>query len=176
MTAWTVMFTRVLIEVGVVNRSLLQYVWLPIVAAGVAGLIYCLYLFFVQRSVGKDQLEFSNPFDLFSAIKFGGLYALILLVARTAQMYFGSPGVYISSIFSGLADVDAITISLAQLSSSGNLDNTTAAQAIVLAAMSNTVVKGAMVLISGSPGLRKAILPGFLIVLFVGTVLAFVLI
>jgi uncharacterized membrane protein (DUF4010 family) len=117
-------------------------------------------------------LEFSNPFDLMSAIKFGLLYAVILVVARAAQLYFGDTGVYISSILSGLADVDAITLSLAQLNKAGTLASSVAAQSIVLAAMSNTIVKGSMVLLGGAPTLRKAILPGFLLVLATGTITA----
>lgn len=62
---------------------------------------------------------------------------------------------------------------MAQLSSSGNLELPVAARAIVLAAMSNTMVKAGIVLSSGSPGLRRAILPGFLLILATGTALAF---
>ena len=47
-----------------------------------------------------------------------------------------------------------------------------AAQAIVLAAMSNTIVKGAMVMIGGANSLRKTILPGLLLILTTGIVTA----
>jgi uncharacterized membrane protein (DUF4010 family) len=68
-----------------------------------------------------------------------------------------------------LADADAITLSMAELSSgSGGLDPGIAARAIVLAAMSNTVAKGGIVLASGSPGLRRTLLPGFAIMLIAG--------
>ena len=75
---------------------------------------------------------------------------------------------------SGLADVDAITLSMAELNNNGTVDATTATRAIVLAAMSNTVVKGGMVLASGSNALRRALLPGFVLILVTGVVLAFV--
>ena len=117
-------------------------------------------------------MEFSNPFDLASAIKFGLLYAVILLVARAAQMYMGDTGVLFSSIVTGLADVDAITLSVAELTRSGGLDDRIAAQAIVLAAMSNTIVKGAMVMIGGANSLRKTILPGLILILATGIVTA----
>ncbi|MDH5506242.1 MAG: DUF4010 domain-containing protein [Anaerolineae bacterium] len=173
MVSWTVMFARVLVEVGVLNLPLLRIVWLPLAAAGLAGLLYGLYLFFAQRADEKGDVEFSNPFDLASAIKFGLLYALILVVARAAQVYMGNTGVFLSSIISGLADVDAITLTMAELSLSGGLELTTAARAIVLAAMSNTVVKGGIVLMGGAPALRRALLPGFLTMLTVGIGLAF---
>lgn len=170
MIAWTVMFARVLVEVGVLNLELLRLVWLPIAAAGVVGLLYCVFLHLSQRTTEKDTQEFSNPFDLISAIKFGLLYALILVVARAAQLYFGDTGVYISSLLSGLADVDAITISLAQLSDVGTVSMTVAAQSIVIATIANTIAKGAIVIIGGAAVLKRALLPGMLLVLLTALV------
>lgn len=177
--AWTVMFPRVLIEIGVLNIPLLKIVLWPIGAAMLAGLSYCAYLFFSQRSDEKGEVEFSNPFDLASAIKFGLLYGVILLVSAAANQFYGETGTFISSIVSGLADVDAITLSNAELSIPGGVGGVsleTASQAILLAAMSNTVVKGGIVLMSGGKELRKAILPGLLIILLVlGIGVAFVI-
>ena len=133
--------------------------------AGIIALLFCVFLHLTQQSVEKRGLEFSNPFDLVSAIKFGLLYAAVLLVARTAQLYFGDPGIYISSLISGLVDVDAITLSLAQLSRSGEVGMMVAANAIVLATIANTFLKGVMVLIGGAVMLRKVILPGYILVL-----------
>lgn len=166
--AWTVMFARVLIEVGVVNASLLGNVWIPIAFSGLIGLLYCGYLFFMQRTAEKGDVQFSNPFDLGSAIKFGLLYALVLLISRTAQMYLGDTGLYLSSILSGVADVDAITLTMAELSKTGVLAMDTAALAIVLATMSNTIVKGGIALLAGSVTLRKSLIPVIIMILMVG--------
>jgi uncharacterized membrane protein (DUF4010 family) len=171
MIAWTVMFGRVLVEVGVVHAELLSLIWLPIVAAAAVGLAFCVYLYFAQRISDKDTLEFSNPFDLMAAIKFGLLYAVVLVIARAAQLYLGDTGVYLSSLISGLVDVDAITISLAQLSKDGELSNQVAAQSIVLAAIANTITKGGIVLLGGALLLKRAILPGLLMVVLTALVL-----
>ena len=169
--AWTIMFVRVLVEVTITNLALLWVVWLPIAVAGGAGLAYGAYLYFAPRQGETGDVSVSNPFELGPAITFGLLYGVILLVARAAQFYFGDTGVYLSSILSGLADVDAITLSMAELSNSGNLELSTAARAIVLATMSNTVVKGGIVLSSGSAALRRALLPGFILILVTGLTL-----
>jgi uncharacterized membrane protein (DUF4010 family) len=174
MIAWSVMFSRVLIEVGVLNRALLRVVWVPLAAAGIVGLLYIGYLYLSQRAAEKGDVEFSNPFDLGSAIKFGLLYGVVLLVSRAAQMYFGDTGILFSSLISGVADVDAITLSMAELSSTGVVEIETASQAIVVAAMSNTLVKGGIALMGGSPGLRKALLPGILLMSSVGIGIAFI--
>ena len=162
--AWTIMFARVLVEVAAVNAPLLADVWLPITAGGAAGLVYGGFLYVRQKpnedAEEKEEPNFANPFELGPAIKFGLLYGVILVVSKAAQMYFGDAGIYISAVASGIADVDAITLSLADLSQNeGSLDRDTAALGIVLAAMSNTVVKGGIVVALGSAGMRRAILP-----------------
>lgn len=174
--SWTMMFSRVLVEVAALNQVLLGVVWIPMVAAGAVALAYSVYLYFAQRSMEEGEVPLSNPFELGPAVKFGLLYAGILLVSRAAQMYFGDAGIFASSLISGLADVDAITLSMAELSrGAGELSISTASRAIVLAAMSNTVVKGGIVLFMGSKALRQALLPGFLLVLATGLGVGFLL-
>jgi uncharacterized membrane protein (DUF4010 family) len=174
--AWTVMFSRVVVEVAVLNVALLRVFWMPMAASAAAGLAYCAYLYLAQRTDEEGEVSFSNPFELGPAIKFGLIYGVILLVSKAAQMYLGNTGIYLSSIVAGLTDVDAITLSMAELSrTAGGVDLSTAARAIVLAAMSNTVVKGGIVLSGGSPALRKAVLPGLILMLATGIGVAFLI-
>lgn len=165
--AWTVMFVRVLVEVAVVNAALLRHVWLPMVAATVVSVIYCAYLYASQRKdTGHGEGDFTNPFELGPALTFGFIYMVILLATNIARIYFGDAGIYVSSIASGLADVDAITLSMAELSRDpDNLDKVIAARSIVLAAASNTVAKAGIVLATGSAALRRRILPGLAAIL-----------
>jgi len=109
--------------------------------------------------------RFSNPFELKSALAFGALYAVILVGAKAAEMYLGTAGVYASALASGLANVDAVPLTMAELSARGGLDLDTARHAVVLAAASNTVVKGGMVLALGAPAMRRALVPGLALVL-----------
>lgn len=174
--AWTVMFSRVMVEVAALNTALLGALWLPMAASAAAGLAYCVYLYRSQRTDKEGEVDFSNPFELGPAVKFGLIYAVILLVSKAAQTYLGSTGLYLSSIVAGLTDVDAITLSVAELSrEAGSLSLSTGARAIVLAAMSNTVVKGGIVLTSGSSPLRRALLPGFVLMLVAGIGVAFLM-
>jgi uncharacterized membrane protein (DUF4010 family) len=174
--AWTTMFPRVLIEVAALNLALLERLWLPMIASLMVGMGYAIYLYLSHRHQGEEEVTFSNPFELGLALKFGLIYAAILLISRAAQIYLGDTGVYISSIVGGLADADAITLSLAELSNaSGGLDLDTAARGVVLAAMSNTAAKGSIVLASGSSTLRRVLWPGFVLMLVVGLGVAFLL-
>ncbi len=165
--AWTIMFARILIIVAAVNERLVSYLLFPLGAAMIGGFLYSIWLY-MQRGVETledNQSTFTNPFELGPAIKFGLFYALILLVSRSAQMYFGDVGVYASSIFAGLADVDAISLSMAQLHEQGALDAETAAHAVVIAAVTNTLVKGGIAFLLGSAHLRRAVVPGMLLML-----------
>jgi uncharacterized membrane protein (DUF4010 family) len=173
MVSWTVMFSRIVIEVAALNLLLLRVLWMPMAASAAAGLGYCVFLYFSQHTDEAGEVRVSNPFELGPAIKFGLLYAVVLLASSAAQYYLGNAGLYLSSILSGLADVDAITLSVAELSRAGSLGMSAAARAIVYAAMSNTVVKGGVVLVYGSRELRRALLPGFVLMLVAGVGVAF---
>jgi uncharacterized membrane protein (DUF4010 family) len=65
--------------------------------------------------------------------------------------------------------VDAITLSLAELSgTAGGIELTTAARAVMLAALANTVIKGSIVLVRGSSELRRVIAPILTLMILVG--------
>ncbi len=175
--AWSVMFARVMVEVAALNRPLLAIVWIPLAAAMLVSLTYCGYLYRAQSAEKQQEADdFKNPFELGPALTFGLLYAVILLAANAARLYLGDAGVYLSSVAAGLADVDAITLSMAELSRDGtNLDLTTAARAVVLAAASNTIVKGGIVLSTGSKALRRVLLPGLVLTLATAVGVVFLL-
>jgi uncharacterized membrane protein (DUF4010 family) len=169
MVAWAMMFARVLVAVAVVNRGLLPALLLPLAVAGGAALAYGLWLQFSQPKTSQEQVDFANPFELGPSLRFGLVYAGVLLFSRAAQLQFGDRGVYLSALVSGLADVDAITLSLADLSRSEEaLSLSTAAQGVVLAAMANTAAKGAIVLATAGPSLKRAIAPGLALILVGG--------
>jgi uncharacterized membrane protein (DUF4010 family) len=165
--AWTVMFVRVIVEVLAVNAALMRLLWLPLLAAMGVGLVYCLFLYLRKPSSDEErEVEFSNPFQLAPAIIFGLVFTLVLGISRASEVYLGDAGLYITSFFSGLATVDAITLSLAQLSRDPMLlEPSLASRAIVVAAVANTFAKGMIVIVAGSALLRRTILPGFILIM-----------
>ena len=171
--AWTIMFPRIFVIVAALNVHLAMRILFPLTILIAIGASYCLYLFYSFREQkGLEQIPFVNPFDLGPAIKFGFLFSLILLVSKAAQIYYGETGIYVASLLSGLADVDAITLTISKLTQQSNgLAEATAARAIIVAAMANTALKGGVILVGGSPALKKAILPGFLLLVIAAVVL-----
>ena len=165
MLAWAIMFVRVIVEVAVVHPPLLATVWMPVTSVFGVSLLYCGYLYRVQPGEAQDEPQtVRNPFRLVPAITFGVLYAIILVVSNGAQSYFGDAGVYLSSVVAGLADVDAITLSMARLHESGDVPSHTATRAILIAAAANTVLKGGIVAVTGTRALRRAVMPGLALI------------
>ncbi|MCX8043993.1 MAG: MgtC/SapB family protein [Desulfobacterota bacterium] len=155
--ACAVMFLRVLVEAAAVKPALGKILLLPIAASGCTGLLGCIGVWLVRRHAAylseSQEVKTSNPFELWSALLFGVLFACILFIAKAAQVYFGTGGVYLSSIAAGIADVDPITLSLANLANAG-ISMQVAARGIILAAIANTVVKMA-IMCTGVPSLLK---------------------
>jgi uncharacterized membrane protein (DUF4010 family) len=73
---------------------------------------------------------------------------------------FGDRGTYFAGAVSGITDVDAITLSMAKMAV-GQPDSTLAINTILIAALSNTLVKFIIVLTMGSAELRKPAAIGF---------------
>jgi uncharacterized membrane protein (DUF4010 family) len=166
-------YLRVMVEVATLNASLLTRLLPPLLGSAAVGLAYSAFLFF-QRTDEQGEIHYSNPLELGTALKFGVLYAVVLLVSKAAHVYVGDAGVYLSSFISGLPDADAVTLSMAQLSKAeGGLDMTTAARAVVLGVMANTAAKGLIVVAGGSSQLKRAILPVMILMLTTGVGIAF---
>jgi uncharacterized membrane protein (DUF4010 family) len=167
LTASATMFARVLVVAGIVYFPLLPVLMWPIGAMLVVG--YGLALVYYLRSRRDlhqtEPVPLRNPFELGLAIKFGLFYAVVIFATKAAQTFLGDRGLYISSILAGLADVDAITISMARFHREG-LAATTAATAITLAALTDTAVKAGIAFWLGGRelGLRVAVGLGMTIV------------
>ncbi|MEJ2685912.1 MAG: DUF4010 domain-containing protein [Gammaproteobacteria bacterium] len=162
------MFPRILLEVAVVNHRLLPTVAAPLLA--MTALAYALALWLWRRPAMAGEtggLDVSNPFELLPALKFGALLAVIMVLAEAARIRFGDAGVYLLAGVSGLADVDAITLSLARLAG-GQLSSHVAAQGIVLAATVNTLVKGALVTAIAGRSLAVRTVPALAAIVLAG--------
>ena len=170
--ASTIMFGRVVLEVFVVNRSLVKSVLIPMGAMALAGLVVSGV--FYRRSKGvkaaSSKVSLKNPFELSSAIKFGLLFAVVLLISKAANQYLGAEGNYVAGLLAGTTDVDAITLSMANLAKEGALKEPVAATTILLATASNTIVKGVTAAVLGGRAFGTQILGAFGMMLVAGGV------
>lgn len=153
------MFPRLLIVLSVINPQLVKLLW-PIVMA----MMVALYIpaWWIWRRSEVEQIEQSNkqtnPLALQSALFFGLVLAVIMLLAHALSDWFGNAGVLILSALSGITDVDAISLTLGRQSTQ-TLSVTTAALGILIAASVNTIVKMGMVIAIGDKKLWHRIAP-----------------
>ena len=142
---------------------------------GLAAGGYAALLYFRDGSVDgsppKGQVDIKNPFSLVEAAKFGALFAVVLLAVKIVQEHFPPSGLYAVAALAGLTDVDAITLSMAEFAQSG--EARVAVIAIVIAALSNTIVKCAMAFSLGGAALGKKLLIATVITLAAGLAAAF---
>ncbi len=150
MIASAVAFVRVLAEIAVVAPRSFLALAPPVAAAfGVAAAV-AIGTWLVDRHDPEESPQPGNPAELKSALFFGALYAAVLLGMAFARDRFGMAGLYIVSAISGLADVDALTLSTARLVDAGRLAADPGWRAILLAVLANLVFKGGLVAVLGS--------------------------
>jgi uncharacterized membrane protein (DUF4010 family) len=160
--ACTVMLARVAVLVGAVSPTLLGAAgpWLALMA--VPAIIFAGWSwrhFRDEEAVGTAKpAEAHNPLNLRVAIQFAILYALIVLLVKWAQDVFGGAGLYVASFLSGLTDLDAISLSLAQLQKTGHVLANEGARALVIAAMANALLKAGIAVTLGSASMRRPVL------------------
>lgn len=148
--AGATMMVRVLFVAGLVNASLLAHIAPPI---GMAGLMLAAVGFYALtrggRAGGDTQgLALRSPFELATVLKFGALLTVITVLTKIVTGGGGSWGAYALAAISGVADVDAIVLSMARLSS-GPLDNSVAVRAILIVVAVNTAMKAVLAWITG---------------------------
>jgi len=108
-------------------------------------------LWFRNAQQETPDLQIANPLAIGTAIKLAALLAAVMMAAELVRRAFGQVGVLVVAALSGVADVDAVTISMARVAG-GDVDPNTAARAIMIAIVVNTISKTIM---AGSVGNRK---------------------
>lgn len=156
--AWLVMFVRITLLVAALDLALLALVWPAAGAMGLATAAFAAWHYRVGLADARPPAEVTvtNPFSLRSAIRFAALFAVVLLVVQLAQARWPGAGTYVVAGLAGLVDTDAISLSLASGAKSPEA-RATAAVALVVAMMANTVSKCLLVLVLGRGALRRQI-------------------
>jgi uncharacterized membrane protein (DUF4010 family) len=172
--ASSVVFLRILIEIGAVAPAFLPTAAGPLLAMFALFALLAAGVWRSATAPGDSPLKPGNPSELTPAVLFGALYAGVLLVIATAQDRLGNVGLDAAAVVSGLTDVDAITLSTSQLVGDGRLDASIGWRVVLIAILSNLAFKLAMAASLGSRAFAKklgslgavALVAGVLIILF----------
>ncbi|MGL5532463.1 MAG: MgtC/SapB family protein [Plesiomonas shigelloides] len=143
------MFPRVLLVCFVLNPALFRELWPAMLLMMLGFYLPACVIWWCHRHQQYQQPASSqNPLSLSAALFFGLLLLLIIVLSKALGLWFGQAGTLLLAAISGLTDVDAITLALAQQSRHGAL--TIAVQGIFIAAAVNSVVKMAMTVFIGN--------------------------
>lgn len=155
----------VTVRLGIVAVVLAPSLFIPLASVlGIGLLLGLVVVMFRWRTLtAASDLplpEVKNPTEIRTALSFGLLYGIVLLLAAWLQDIAGSRGLYLVALASGLTDIDAITLSTLRLFNQQTLNAAPAVTAIGLAVLSNLVFKSGLVIAIGGKILAKSVLPG----------------
>lgn len=137
--------SRVILLTLIFNPGLIPAVGPPVGMMVAAALIISAWLWKNSEHVkaGKSLKLPQNPLQISTAVQFGIVLAIVLLLSEASRRWMGDPGVYGLALITGMVDIDSITLSLLNMSDESPVQ-TAAATGIVLATITNTLVKGAI--------------------------------
>jgi uncharacterized membrane protein (DUF4010 family) len=145
--ACTVLLVRVGVLATILNPAVGWRVWPYLLVPLAAGL----GLSAAIRRWGTGATGASlpgNPLRLGAAIQMALAFQVVLYVVEWVRRWFGSPGVLLSAAGLGLTDVDALTYAMTRFPADG-AGTATAAQALGVGVLANTLLKLAIALVVG---------------------------
>ncbi len=163
LAACGVMFFRMAILIGVIEPPLLSTFGAGLMVAGIVLLGMALWKqHHISNTTHSDHsMQAMAPFDLGTAFGFAAFLAITAVLVPAAKQWLGTSGIFVLSTISGLADVDAILVSLARQHSTGGLTTNVATVALGLATLSNMVSKATIAWTTGGVQFSKAIIIGY---------------
>ena len=159
--ASSVMFLRMLVVSSIISLSFSKGLLLPCAFAFLLGSVVA-YRLSKQREIKGNGVKVENPYELSTALKFGLFYGFILFLSKLSVKSLGSYGLFSIAAISGLADVDAITLSSIRLFQLNEISLTTGIETVLIAATVNTIFKWILTLIMGDRKFFRLSSLGFL--------------
>ena len=175
-----IMFLRVIIVAGIIYPTILSTIWIPasVMFVGLSGM--AVYYYIESRkelSVPKDENEekkYESPFQLIPAMKFAWLIVIIKFLSILGKVYEDTIPPEISNyglaIISWLADVDAINMAYSEWAKAGTVSLIIASTTILIAVMSNNIVKASIAYRFGEKEYGKRVFLGFWVSIIAGVI------
>ncbi len=123
-------------------------------------LVFLSATFLMLRGAKADDkatdINPDNPFELLTVLRFGAFLGVISFLSKFTIDQIGPSMIFVVALLSGLADLDAITLSTARMAGSV-LTTEVATIAIFLAAAANLIVKMVLAIMLGSRAYATAL-------------------
>jgi uncharacterized membrane protein (DUF4010 family) len=138
-----VMLVRVGVLLAAIARDVLAAIWPVLSVSALIGLVAALILWrrTEMKKPTKSEVDVANPLEIRPALFFAMLLALIALASKFGADQFGEQAIYLVGLISGIADVDALTLTAGRQAAQGGVSAIAAGGAVMLAVSSNIIVK-----------------------------------
>lgn len=140
--ASSVMYLRVLVLCFIVNSVILNFIWWQLLIISFSGFIFSFVKLKVRESkssINKDIQNLQNPFEIRPSLLFAVLFVFLSVITGLVKMYFGQSGIFTLSAIVGVTDIDPFILTLI---SSSEFEIKIIVSSILIAMMSNTIIKG----------------------------------
>lgn len=153
--SWIVMNLRVIV------LTLLLNIYLAILVMPFLLTLSFIQLFFLRKYYTYNNIDiddkkpfYNETFSITSILTFAFIYALVVFLIKVMKVYLGNIGIYFVSLISGVIDVDAVVLSVSNLTNLNSININTGLLAIFLAVLSNTIFKYVYILIFADKTLK----------------------
>lgn len=166
-----VMFMRIGIVLAALQPALLSLAAWPLGTMALVAFGGAAWLWHAGPRAGDTQAGddgFEARYDLMTALGFAAFMAAVSVLAQALRAGWGDAGLYGLSALSGLADVDAMVVSIARLHDRAGVSTEAAANALLVLVASNQCSKAAMAWAVGGRSLGWRVAVGFAATLAAG--------
>lgn len=140
--ASSVMYLRILTLIFIINPMIGYSLWWKLLALSAVGF----GISFIKtnltkeiKSSDKDLEKLQNPFELKPAMIFAVMFVALSIITKLVRTHIGNQGLLSLSAIVGISDIDPFILSLIH---GPQVDSALISSAIIIAMMSNTIMKG----------------------------------
>lgn len=147
-----VLLPRVLLATTLLARPLALALWPAFVVPFIIASVLAIRGLW-DSGDGSQQGPEKNPLKIAAALEMAAIFQVVLFAVAAATVWFGQAGIYGSAAVLGLADMDALTVSMADLVVKGTAADV-AARAVTIGVLANTIVKMTIAIVVGTGRFR----------------------
>ncbi|MDR3611368.1 MAG: DUF4010 domain-containing protein [Ignavibacteriaceae bacterium] len=169
------MYIRILILAWIFNQDVAIILSPYFLAFSITSLIVIAILQIKNKSAPDDSIpvnKVQNPLEFKTALVFGLLFGLFVVLTNFVVSNYGNVGINILSMIVGITDIDPYILNLFQRAV-GSININTIVIATIIASASNNFIKMIYSLILGDRAIKRNIVFGFLFLIIVSLISAF---
>ena len=159
--ASTVLYARGAVVFAFMDRELATHLAPRLAALFAIGIAFAALHYRRRQPERGDGMNLGNPVELGRAAMLAAIFAVVVVLARAAQEWLGTAGLWVVGAIGGLVDVDSVAVAAARVRQDTEAMVGAAAGAYLLATVTNLLFKGGAVIATGGRELARRVLPAF---------------